>query len=125
MEEPPTIHVFATDGRTVIEPRGEHDISTVAELADELVRLDHSDSLVVDLSLTTFVDSTILSAVVHTASSRAVAGRDLITVAPTGSFARRLLDLSGVAPMLRPLEALDSAGRDATSAQQRRRHTRS
>jgi anti-anti-sigma factor len=81
---------------------GEHDTATEHLLRDALRQtLDPGSHVIVDLSDAAFVDSTVLTSILH-AHDRAT--RDpadgLVVVAPAGSFAARLLEISGLARSL-------------------------
>jgi anti-anti-sigma factor len=74
---------------------GEHDLSTAGVIEQRLVEVhSHGTRVVVDLSDTTFMDSTVLRVILkerdHTASAP---DSPFAVVAPSGSPARRLLEL--------------------------------
>ncbi len=107
-----------TDGETVVLVlRGEHDISTAPEVRAELGHaLESGHDVVVDLSLTEFIDSSILGVLVaahRTASSAVPAGRFAVVATPTGPVTR-LLELVAVSDVMRMYatraEALAGAG---------------
>jgi len=79
----------------LVELMGEHDLSTAAQVEAAIDQVFRSGSkLVLDLSSATFVDSSVLAAILR-AQGRADLDEDdeLAVVAPPGSPARRLLDL--------------------------------
>jgi anti-sigma B factor antagonist len=85
---------------------GEHDLSTVATLEDELAAIfAQGTSVVIDLSGATFMDSSVLRQLVL--AQRRVDGNDaevLVLVAPAGSFAARMFSLVGVEHMFTTFE---------------------
>ena len=58
------VNVRRVTGAAVVELVGEHDVSTVASVAEALERIGPEDARIVDLSAATFIDSSILSALV-------------------------------------------------------------
>jgi anti-sigma B factor antagonist len=82
----------------VIAPTGELDITASRALAPQLNAAagDVNAQLVIDLSEVTFVDSTGLGAIVQTHRRLSRQGRVMAIVAPKGSAAAVLLDLSGL-----------------------------
>jgi anti-sigma B factor antagonist len=82
----------------VIAPMGELDLHAARVLApqlDEAVRADYP-RLILDLSAVTLVDSTALGAIVQAEHRFRVQGRTLSVVAPNGSAAAVLLELTGL-----------------------------
>lgn len=74
---------------------GEHDLSTADEVEAAISgRFDAGSSVVLDLSEATFIDSTVLAAVLR-AQDRADLNRadELVVVVPEGSPARRVFDV--------------------------------
>ena len=82
----------------VIAPSGELDINASRALAPELDRVaaQESGELLIDLSDVSFVDSTGLGAIVQAHRRLAQQGRTMAVVAPNGSAAAVLLNLSGL-----------------------------
>ena len=79
----------------VVVLTGEHDLSTQPALAKALADLDGSHSMIVDLTEATFIDSTIMGAVITFATH---AGPDraaplVRVVSPPESAVRRVLDM--------------------------------
>jgi anti-sigma B factor antagonist len=95
----------------VIAPTGELDLQAAREVAPTLTeaagQLDRP--VVVDLSEVTFLDSTALGAVVQTDSRMQRSGRRLAVVAPTGSAAAVLLDLTQLRSRLLVLGSREAA----------------
>ena len=82
---------------TVVWLRGEHDISTVAELSDTMSRAiarDHAD-LVVDLSEVEFMSAATVGAIVRSRNFLRLRSRSIIVRAPSRS-ARLVLDICGL-----------------------------
>jgi anti-sigma B factor antagonist len=86
-------------GAWVLTLQGEHDLSTAARIRDELERVfDAGSAVVVDLSGVTFMDSSVLNAILY-GSERAQQheAHRFATVLPPGpSAARRVIELTGV-----------------------------
>jgi anti-anti-sigma factor len=86
-----------------ISLQGEHDLSTVPQLENVLGQVfAQGTNNVIDLSETTFVDSSVIGALID-AQVRAndSAGEELVVVAPPGSRAAEVIELAGVRPVLR------------------------
>jgi anti-sigma B factor antagonist len=82
----------------VIAPVGELDLHTVRALApqlDEAVGADYQQ-VILDLSAVTLVDSTALGAIMQAEHRCRAQGRVLSVVAPNGSAAAVLLELTGL-----------------------------
>jgi anti-anti-sigma factor len=81
-------------GVWVLSLHGEHDLATQPSLREQLRHVRAAGGpIVVDLSPTTFVDSTIIGALLECASGREAGEPDVFAVAPPESTARRLADL--------------------------------
>jgi anti-sigma B factor antagonist len=94
------------DGELVVEKseqawvlilRGEHDLTTAPTLDAELSAVfAYGTTVVVDLTEASFVDSSIAGALVRAwETAEGKEGSAVAICAPTGSVARRLLDLIG------------------------------
>jgi anti-sigma B factor antagonist len=96
---------------TLIAPRGELDLIASRELAPQLSQAvgDTARALVVDLSDVSFIDSTGLGALVQAHQRAARQGRRVAIVAPDGSAAAVLLDLSGLRDRLLIFRTRDAA----------------
>jgi anti-anti-sigma factor len=82
----------------VIAPAGELDVHSVAPLVqqlDEAARADYPH-LILDLADVTLVDSTVLGAIVQVQHRFNGQGRKLSVIAPRGSAAAVMLELSGL-----------------------------
>jgi anti-sigma B factor antagonist len=96
------ISISDTDGRAVVEVRGELDLATAPELEAVLLeRLDAGAEVVLDLRELQFMDSSGLRVLV-TAHARASDGgpRFAIVRPPADSEVARILDIAGVEPQL-------------------------
>jgi len=85
----------------IVELTGEHDLSTVGGLQEELAAIfAQGTSIVIDLSSVTFMDSSVLRELI-VAQRRADSddGEDVAIVAPAGGFAARLIALAGAGSM--------------------------
>lgn len=92
--------------RLVLELVGEHDLSTAGGLRDALDRaLAEGASVVVDLSAVTFVDSSVIGALVSAHRRAAAEGRTVALVAPAAGAAARVLDLLGARSVLAVVES--------------------
>jgi anti-sigma B factor antagonist len=80
----------------VVRLTGEHDLSTLDTVRGQLAAVPSGEPLVIDLSETSFLDSSVLGAVVEAHSRSEQAGGRFGVVVPEGCFAARLVDLSGL-----------------------------
>lgn len=90
---------------------GEHDISTEPSLADALRQAFGGGSkVVVDLSHVEFIDSSVLRALAY-GRKEAVEHEEheMVIVAPSGAFARRVLCLTGIDKMIHVYETRAAA----------------
>jgi anti-anti-sigma factor len=112
------IMVDERDGMAVVALVGEHDLSTAPDV-DAALKLPKA-GLVVDLSPTTFLDSSILGVVLAAARSAEQRQVPFTVVIPddSGSPARRIFDLTGLASALSvttDLAAAVDAGNGSTA----------
>jgi anti-sigma B factor antagonist len=88
------IDVENRSGVWVLSLHGEHDLATQPSLREQLQHVRAADGpIVVDLSPTTFVDSTIIGALLECATGLQASAPRVFAVAPPESAARRLADL--------------------------------
>ena len=95
----------------VVTLRGEHDVSTDPSLADSLRQTFGGGSkVVVDFSEVEFIDSSVLRALFY-GRKEAVkhAEHELVVVAASGTFARRVLFLTAIDKLLRVYETRTDA----------------
>lgn len=85
----------------IIRLSGELDLATADDVQRELERVEatNADSIVIDLSQLTFMDSTGVRLLV-TAHARARADSNRLTLLRGGRAVQRILQLSGVEPLL-------------------------
>ena len=80
---------------------GEHDLSTNGDLAKQLQMLVRAgESVIVDLSVVEFVDSTVLNTLIATDQMTWERGSTLTLLCDGGPIARRLLEVSGLTDYL-------------------------
>jgi anti-anti-sigma factor len=99
------------DGSCVIVLTGEHDLSSVDELAGVLDEAATATSIVVDLSQTAFIDSAVLGALIGSHRRAAEDGRRWALVVGEGSGAavRRILELTGLDAVMPVYPSRDDA----------------
>lgn len=97
-----------SNGWFAISVEGEVDLATVDDLqkAIDVVLADTGDHLVVDLTSSSFMDSTGLKALVMSHRRFDEAGRSF-AIAVDGGPISRLIDLSGVDQTIRTVKSLD------------------
>jgi anti-sigma B factor antagonist len=95
----------------VIAPVGELDVHAARALAPQLHEAVEADypQLILDLSAVTFVDSTALGAIIQAEHRFRGQGRTLSVVAPNGSAAAVLLELSGLRGRFSVVPSRDAA----------------
>lgn len=86
----------------VVEPKGDIDLATAKELGDVLRAevAQEPEEVVVDLTETTYLDSSGISVLLNAQRRLTRAGSRFAVVAPPGA-PRRVLELTGVAETLR------------------------
>ena len=113
------ITVDDRDRVAVVALVGEHDLSTAPDVGDAL-RQPGSAGLVVDLSQTTFLDSSILGVLLTAARDAEQRQVSFAVVVPNdpGSAPRRIFDLTGLTsalPVQTDLAVAVEAGRNSTA----------
>ncbi len=104
----PRVTVRRISGAAVIELAGEHDLSTHGDVERALMEIGPEEACIVDLSRATFIDSSILTVLVRAAlQERACV--TMVVVAPPGSAAARLFQVTGAATVVQACESLDEA----------------
>lgn len=105
-----TVTVEAVEGGCVLSPQGRLTVVSTPQLRDEVAaRLEAGDRLiVVDLSGTTFVDSSGLGALVSCLKSARQVGGDLRLVAPTEQVSM-VLRLTNLDRILKPRASVAAA----------------
>jgi anti-sigma B factor antagonist len=96
---------------TIVAPEGDLDIATARDFRAELFRAAESTPgpVIVDLSNVDFIDSTGLGAVIETHERLRREQRVVAVVAPAGSSAALILNLSGLGDGLRIFESREAA----------------
>lgn len=120
-DAPLTLHRL-DDDVVVVELRGDHDLSTAAGIRDQLTELvEAGQSVVVELGLVSFMDSTVLGALLG--GLRRARERDqdfaLVIAADTEPAVRRVFELTGLFrafPVYASREEALQAARDARVA---------
>jgi anti-sigma B factor antagonist len=83
---PGTVEIeHLSPGLAVVRMRGEHDLSTAPQIAHALERAAAHSDVVVDFSDCTFIDSSVIAALVKAALALHVRGEQLVTVIPAES----------------------------------------
>ena len=101
-----SISISDSDGRAVVEVRGELDLATAPDLEAALLeRLDAGEDVVLDLRELQFMDSSGLRVVI-TAHARAADGAAQFAIVwpHPGSEVARILDIAGVEEQLNVVE---------------------
>jgi len=102
----------ATGGPSILELGGEFDLDAVSEIDRFLRRnlgpLYHQDHLVIDLALTTFVDSSFIAFLVRLSAAQRAERRELLLVRPRGQV-RRVLCLVGLPNVVPVFETVEAA----------------
>ncbi len=101
------------DGRPpVVQLEGEFDLDTVTEIDRFLRRalgpLYHQDHLVMDLSRTTFIDSSFVAFLVRLSAAQRAKRRELLLVRPAGQV-RRVFGIVGLANVVPVFETTEAA----------------
>lgn len=98
MVEPSRILVDREDAEVaIVEVEGEHDLNTVAELRQELRELE-SAAVVIDLGRATFVDSSVLAALLEARrrNEERDAGFALVLPDDAAAGVRRVIEVTGL-----------------------------
>jgi anti-sigma B factor antagonist len=107
----PTIEVRSPQpGIALVVLAGEHDLYSGDELRETfertLVRCDH---LIVDLSAAEFIDSTIVAVLIQTMKSATELDRKFNVVLGTARAVERILEVTGVIPLLGVVPTVERA----------------
>lgn len=88
-------------GVVIVTLRGEHDLNTKPDLSEALARAgDHADVLV-DLSECSFIDSTVIGALVLAFQAQSERGRRLeLTISPGANTIQRVAKIAGLTTFL-------------------------
>jgi anti-sigma B factor antagonist len=98
MKIPSEIRVDSSSaGVTVLELVGEHDLASADGLAAALAQaLACEDEIIVDLSETTFADSTVINLLYRTQRALTDRGGELVVQVPVAGLILRTLEITGV-----------------------------
>jgi anti-anti-sigma factor len=109
--EPSTVEVdHDQSGIAIVSLRGEHDLSTRASLTDALQRAAAHSNVLVDLSLCTFVDSTVINVLLGAAQTVKAGGEQLALVIPPGQRrVARIAEMTGLGELLAVYATRDAA----------------
>jgi anti-sigma B factor antagonist len=100
----------------VVTLRGEHDLTTRAAIDNALTRAGDESHVLVDLSECTFIDSTVIGALVRAFQSFGERGRRLeLTIPPDAKAIQRVAKVAGLTTFLAIHETRD-AGLESISA---------
>lgn len=106
--EKPRVTTRRIAGAVVIELAGEHDLSTHGDVERALMEIGSGDACIIDLSPTTFIDSSILTVLVQ-ATTREGACASTVVVAPPGTPAARLFEITQATSVVTVCSSLDEA----------------
>ncbi len=116
------VEIYSED-TAIVTLHGEHDMASTAEVAVTLAIAAGCPGILVDASDCTFIDSTVISALMRAARLAAKRAGVLEVVVPAGSSARRGLEIAGVHTLL-PFHETRVAGVASVEAStQRRSHS--
>ena len=106
-----TIEVRSPQAGTVlVQLTGEHDLYSGEELRQSLEEsLARCDHLIVDLSAAEFIDSTVVAVLIQTMKSATELDRKFNVVLGTASAVERILEVTGVLPLLGVVPTVERA----------------
>jgi anti-anti-sigma factor len=92
----------------IVTLRGEHDLGSWSEITLALANASECPGVLVDLSECTFLDSSMLTALLVTAKQLRLRGGALEVVIPTGTQVRRIFEVMNVQTLLALHESRDA-----------------
>jgi anti-sigma B factor antagonist len=105
----PRVEVYSAPGGAVVVVTliGDHDLATRPRLMEEIGDLEREIDLVIDLTSCTFIDSTIIGAILNTR----LPGRPRVALIPPGdtSYVHRALSVIGLRDLLPLYPSVDAA----------------
>ncbi len=95
----------------VVELNGDHDLSTKSQVRAALAGLDATRRIVIDLTRCTFVDSTVIAAILTSCSANPPGEQHRISLVtpPDTSYVNRALTVLGVRDLVAVHDSLDQA----------------
>ncbi len=103
-------------GVAIVTLRGEHDLTTRAAIDNALARAGNESHVLVDLSECTFIDSTVIGALVRAFQAFGEQGRRLeLTIPPAASAIQRVAKVAGLTTFL-VIHETREAGLESISA---------
>jgi anti-anti-sigma factor len=104
-------------GDVLVRLCGDHDLSTKPRLLEALAAVRRTSGIVIDLTCCTFVDSTIIGAILHAARAGTHTGPRVSALIPSDtSYVYRALSVAGLRELLpagHPIEAEREGRREA------------
>jgi anti-sigma B factor antagonist len=119
MDAHPIVLDDAAGDVIVVAIEGEHDIYTAPALRERLDEaLEHGGGVVVDLTRATFVDSSVLGALLDARRRALEAGQGFVVCVgdTVEAGVRRILDITGLVPVLPVIEGREAAIEAARTA---------
>jgi hypothetical protein len=106
----------------VVELHGDHDLSTKSRVRDALGGLDAAERIIIDLRCCTFVDSTVIAAILTSCSANPPGEHQRISLVtpPDTSYVNRALAVIGVRELVAVHDSLDQALADGDRGALRR-----
>ncbi len=99
----------AAPGIALVTLRGEHDLTTRSALSEALGRASEDDHILVDLSHCTFIDSSVIGALVHAFQALEGRGRRLeLAIAPAARTIARTARIAGLTSFMAIHETRDA-----------------
>jgi anti-anti-sigma factor len=97
-------------GLAIVTLQGEHDLGTRETLTDALAQAAAHSNVLVDLSLCTFVDSTVINVLLNAAQAVKVGGERLaLVIPPEQRRVARVAEMTGLGKLLAVYETRDAA----------------
>jgi anti-anti-sigma factor len=106
--EKPRVNIRRVTGAVIIELVGEHDLSTHGDVERALMEIASGEACIIDLAPATFIDSSILTVLVQ-ATTREGACASTVVVAPPGSAAARLFEITQATSVVTVCSSLEEA----------------
>ncbi len=102
-----SLRLEQAEGSLILHLSGEIDLSNARRLEQQLTEaIGHQTSVIVDLAGIEYLDSQRLQLIKHLSDAVATSAARLKVVAPPGSFARQVLELTRMTAYLELIDAL-------------------